>query len=251
MLNTKDKLSALCQAIRDQRWGHAVMMAKSNPEDAKSQVLFSMDHNEFKIRVLPLHWACMMNPDQDIIDTLLQCYPHSIKMTDSKFYFLPIHFACLKSAKEDIVRMLLIAYPDGACTLGANGRLPIHHACTNGTSPAVIKTLLEFNPMGSRAVDKFGMLPIHLACLQNAPVEVIRVLLLACPASVYFKTNNGNTPISCAKQIGNCENKKAIVSLLGTSKRSRNKCDARASDKFLCDELIAQPQHAIELGEFC
>jgi len=253
MIGKKVNPSPLFQAIKEKRWESAVMIAKSYPESAKSQVLVSMDNNKYRMRCLPLHWACLSDPDQHIIETLLQCYPHAIKMTDSCFYCLPIHFACLHSENEGIVRMLLNAYPDGAYKLGLHGRLPIHHACLSGASSAVIKALLEFNPTGSQTVDKMGMLPIHLACIQNSPVEVIQMLLQSCPESVHFKTRNGKTPIVCTKKIHDCENKKAIVSLLGASSaRSLNhRFNARGSDKFKCEQIFTQTRNAVELGEFC
>lgn len=245
--------SPLIKAITDENWDYAIKIVHAHPSHTKKLVVVSMENS--KTKMLPLHRACCRNPSVFALNALLHSYPKAVYKTDSSFNRLPLHFSCIKSANEDVVRALLRAFPEGAHRIALNGRLPLHYACANGSSLGVINALIEYYPEGTRIADKFGMLPIHLACLRNAPVAVTKGLLKAFPESIHFKTKMGTSLLACTHTINDCENKRAIISLLDSvPKKSTPRAVLSASVRGP-DEKPFKPftlaTKKVESGEFC
>lgn len=214
----KVKPTSLSQVILEQQWAYVINLAKSYPDDVRKQFPVRVEKKETRMHAL--HLACTKNPNREIIDTLIECFPKAVEMTDTRFNRLPLHFACLNAANENVVRTLLRANAtNSANRVATNGRLPIHYASAYGSSPEVITALIEYYPHGVRVADKRGMLPLHLACLQNASAHVILVLLKAFPESVYYKTIKGNTAQVCLQvNPEDCQNKRIVEDLLEVSK---------------------------------
>lgn len=106
--------SPLFEAINNEKWDTVISLAKSNAEDARAYVMVTMDIFKYRLKLLPLHWACFKNSNNRVIEALLDSYPESARIPDSYFNRLPIHFACINEPDVDVVRTLLKAYPGGA-----------------------------------------------------------------------------------------------------------------------------------------
>uniref|UniRef100_A0A6U2IU20 Uncharacterized protein n=1 Tax=Pseudictyota dubia TaxID=2749911 RepID=A0A6U2IU20_9STRA len=196
--------TSLMDLVSSEDWKLAHMECDMNPREASRWVhrqgFFDGIHDS---NVLPLHQACALRPNTEIIEVLIYAYPEGVKSTESTFHRLPIHVACQTGASVDVMKVLLDKYGDGSRAKDSLGRLPIHYACSHGAPLEIIETLLESFPAAAACPDKNGWLPLHVACRTGASSpDVIRALIDAFPSSVLARTKKGSTPLICARKSG-------------------------------------------------
>lgn len=226
--------TVLFRLLLKKDWKAACARANSFPDEAATWIVTKGFNGN--LRFLPLHKACVLQPPQNVIDTLLAAYPEAAKSRDQDgwhpvhcacFYGasdkvvnqllnaypkggqakddegrLPLHYACLKGASQDVVDVLLGSFPKGAMSKDDEGRLPIHHACSKGAPEGVIDALLKASPKGAQSKDDQGRLPLHHACRKSSSERIIRTLLRVYPRAAQIKDDQDKLPIHYASQNG-------------------------------------------------
>ena len=203
--------TVLFRLVLKKDWENALIRAKSNPDEASTWIVTK----GFKgsLRFLPLHKACVLNPPEELVESLVASYPEGAKSKDQDGW-LPIHCGCFYGAGQRVIDTLLVVYPKGAQSKDDEGRLPIHYACLKGANTGVVESLLGTYPKGAQSKDDEGRLPIHHACSKGAPEGVIMALLNSSPKGAQSKDDQGRLPIHHACRKNSSE--KIIKALLKT-----------------------------------
>jgi ankyrin repeat protein len=226
--------TVLFRLLLKKDWKAAVARAEACPEEAATWIVTKGFNGN--LRFLPLHKACVLQPPQEVVETLLAAYPDGSRSRDQDgwlpvhcacFYGadnnvvtallsvnpkatqskddegrLPLHYACLKGASQAVVDVLIESFPKGAMTKDDEGRLPIHHACSKGAPEGVIDALLKASPKGAQSKDDQGRLPLHHACRKSSSERIIRTLLRVYPRAAQVKDDQDKLPIHYACQNG-------------------------------------------------
>jgi ankyrin repeat protein len=226
--------TVLFRLLLKKDWKAACARANNFPDEAATWIVTKGFNGN--LRFLPLHKACVLQPPENVIETLLAVYPDATKSRDQDgwlpihcacFYGaddktvslllgghskgaqskddegrLPLHYACLKGASQDVVDVLLGSFPKGAMSKDDEGRLPIHHACSKGAPEGVIDALLKASPKGAQSKDDQGRLPLHHACRKSSSERIIRTLLRVYPRAAQIKDDQDKLPIHYACQNG-------------------------------------------------
>jgi len=190
--------TVLFRLILKKDWEGATLRCKTAPDESQTWIVTK----GFKgnLRFLPIHKACVLQPPENVIESLIASYPDGPKSKDQDGW-LPIHCACFYGAGQPVVDTLLVASPKGAQSKDDEGRLPIHYACLKGASVGVVESLLGTYPKGAQSKDDEGRLPIHHACSKGAPEDVINALLNSSPKGSASKDDQGRLPLhhACRK----------------------------------------------------
>eukprot|EP00567_Pseudictyota_dubia_P006414 CAMPEP_0197438428 /NCGR_PEP_ID=MMETSP1175-20131217/5430_1 /TAXON_ID=1003142 /ORGANISM="Triceratium dubium, Strain CCMP147" /LENGTH=332 /DNA_ID=CAMNT_0042968161 /DNA_START=108 /DNA_END=1109 /DNA_ORIENTATION=+ len=125
-----------------------------------------------------------------------------------------LHFACRFHPPPDVVLSLLELLPDSVRHTDNLGRYPLHVAAKWGASPRVVKFLIEGYPDAAGLQDAMGKTPLHLACesyaskyssqkaegrpLREAIVEVVRRICRAAPDAVNLEDMDDMTALEYA-----------------------------------------------------
>jgi len=75
----------------------------------------------------------------------------------------------------------------------------IYRSCSDYTSAHLVKAMIENGSEACFVKDKKGYLPAHIACSRHCSVDKLHLLLRAHPASLFAKTNDGQTLLALAK----------------------------------------------------
>jgi ankyrin repeat protein len=188
----------LFKLVLKKDWKAAAKRAVAFPEEASTWIVTKGFNGN--LRFLPLHKACVLQPPESIIKTLLEAYMEGAQDKDQDGW-LPVHCACFYGAGEDVINTLLVANPKAAQSKDDEGRLPLHYACLKGASQGVMDILLATYAKGAMCKDDEGRLPVHHACSKGAPESVIDALLKASPKSAQSKDDQGRLPLhhACRK----------------------------------------------------
>jgi ankyrin repeat protein len=190
---------------------------------------------------LPIHCACFYGAGDAVINTLLNANPKGAQSKDDEGR-LPLHYACLKGASQGVIDVLLATYTKGVMCKDDEGRLPVHHACSKGAPESVIDALLKASPKSAQSKDDQGRLPLHHACRKNASERVIRTLLRVYPRAAQIKDDQEKLPIHYACQHGGSVS--VIEFLLTTYPESINTKNAFGSTPLEEAMAIDGPKHA-------
>lgn len=203
--------TVLFRLVLKKDWENAIIRAKSSPDEANTWIVTK----GFKgnLRFLPLHKACVLNPPESVVESLVAAFPEGAKSKDQDGW-LPIHCGSFYGAGQGVIDTLLVAYPKGAQSKDDEGRLPIHYACLKGAGTGVVESLLGTYPKGAQSKDDEGRLPIHHACSKGAPDGVIMALLNSSPKGAQSKDDQGRLPIHHACRKNSSE--KIIKALIKT-----------------------------------
>jgi len=244
--------TALFRLLLKKDWDAACARAKSNPVEASTWIANKGTNGD--LRFLPLHKACVLQPPESVIETLLGAYTVGAMSKDQDGWYpihcasfyganekvisllvnayskgtkakdeegrLPLHYACLKGASKGVVDILLSSFPKGAMCKDDEGRLPIHHACSKGASEDIIEALLKTSPKGAQSKDDQGRLPLHHACRKASSERIVRALLRVYPRAAQIKDDQDKLPIHYACQNG--ANQGVVNMLLTTYPESIN-----------------------------
>ena len=108
---------------------------------------------------------------------------------------LPLHYACLLQPSVGVIKALIAAHGKALQCKDHSGRLSLHCACWRAASPDVDKVLLD-NGSCCMAEDKHGRLPLHVACEFGAEVELVRLLVRALPDAIVVRDHLNRTPLT-------------------------------------------------------
>lgn len=197
-----DHRTILFRLILKKDWTGVVQRSKSFPDEALTWIVTKGFNGN--LRFLPLHKACVLQPQEYVIEALVEAFPDATVSKDQDGW-LPIHCACFYSASEGVVNTLLTVNPKCSMIKDDDGRLPIHYACIKGATEGVVSALIGSNPKSAMSKDDEGRLPIHHACSKCAPEGTLDALMKAYPRGLQIKDDQGRLPLHLACRKNVCE----------------------------------------------
>mmetsp|Transcript_25301 Transcript_25301/g.36710 ORF Transcript_25301/g.36710 Transcript_25301/m.36710 type:complete len:615 (+) Transcript_25301:114-1958(+) len=194
--------TVLFRLVLKKDWTGAISRSSSFPEEASTWIVTKGFNGN--LRFLPLHKACVLQPHETVVESLIASYPEGAKSRDQDGW-LPLHCACFYGAAHSVVDALLVAHPKGSQSKDDEGRLPLHYACLKGAPEGVVSSLLNSFAKGAMSKDDEGRLPVHHACSKGAPDGVIEALLKSSPKGAQSKDDQGRLPLHHACRKGASE----------------------------------------------
>eukprot|EP00521_Asterionellopsis_glacialis_P010057 CAMPEP_0195289588 /NCGR_PEP_ID=MMETSP0707-20130614/5801_1 /TAXON_ID=33640 /ORGANISM="Asterionellopsis glacialis, Strain CCMP134" /LENGTH=530 /DNA_ID=CAMNT_0040349611 /DNA_START=678 /DNA_END=2270 /DNA_ORIENTATION=- len=123
-------------------------------------------------------------------------------MTDDDGYN-PLHHACQLGADVEIIRYLLSIYRAAASVVTRKQDTALHIACGANASAETVRLLVEANVDALTMTNDYGYTPMHCVCRAYQPkVGIVTTLLEACPSCVTLRTHGGETPVHLACSSG-------------------------------------------------
>lgn len=132
----------LFRHIVDMDWNLSVFRSKNYKAEANRWIVKKNNDGEIEWRRLPIHQACICDPNTGIITCLLEAYPKGVYEVDNQER-LPLHYACIHGADTYIIYLLLTAYPDSINQTDKWGKSPVDYAelSKHGNKEELIKVL--------------------------------------------------------------------------------------------------------------
>lgn len=185
-----------------EKWDKAAKEARKTPSYAKESFkVKGFYDNDVAPKINALQLACGLQGPTEVIEVLGSVYPAACAQADSKYQRLALHVATMNGSSPKTVNALLKLDAKTASKADIHGRLPLHYACKDSLNGLQnVRVLLKVFPEAARTPDNNGFLPLHVACLSGASPQLIRMLIRAAPESIFFKTEKGGTPVSCARR---------------------------------------------------
>lgn len=151
----------------------------------------------------PLHLVCKTEGSRQVplavLKLLLECNESAARIADNQ-QFLPLHHACEMGANPEVIRALLEAYPEATNALTTKSDTPLSLAAKANKSAETVKLLIEANPSVLTKTNDYGFCPLHCVCRANQPrMGIVQALVDACPESLNLQTNAGETPFHLAR----------------------------------------------------
>lgn len=81
---------------------------------------------------LPVHYACATGASVEVVETLLDAYPASIRTRDTNDLMIPLHFACKWGASSDVIDLLVRTHPEGKQVRDIYAKTPADYASELG-----------------------------------------------------------------------------------------------------------------------
>lgn len=180
----------------------------------------------------PLHLLCRVSSrvSLDVLERLLETSPGAAGIPDSEHY-LPLHHACEIGCDSQIISALLRSYPSAAYAMTRKQDSALSLACSCNKSVETVRLLIEANPGALVKKNDYGFAPLHCVCRAHHPREgIVKALLNACPACITLKTHGGETPVHLA-----CSNLGAFVGVLHLLATAQNKVTGDSKDLIMSD----------------
>ena len=151
----------------------------------------------------PLHLVCKTEGSRQVplavLKLLLECNDGAARIADNQ-QFLPLHHACEMGANPEVIQALLEAYPEATTALTIKNDTPLSLAAKANKSAETVKLLIEANPSVLTKTNDYGFCPLHCVCRANQPrMGIVQALVDACPESLNLQTNAGETPFHLAR----------------------------------------------------
>lgn len=148
----------------------------------------------------PLHMACMFCASTDVILHLLAAGKQSAQKPDKDGY-LPLHLACFVGVDWEVIDKLTSLYPM-ACLARSNdsGSTPLHLALKQNLSLPIIKTLVKGHQAALEIEDEKGRVPLHVAISFGSDSKIVKHLRKCNPDMVYHENHDGKTPLDLASK---------------------------------------------------
>jgi ankyrin repeat protein len=162
---------------------------------------------------------------------LLQTNPEAASIPDCEHY-LPLHHACEIGCDSQIIASLLDNYPSAAHAMTRKQDSALSLACTCNKSVESVRLLIQTNADALVKKNDYGFAPLHCVCRAYQPrMGIVQALLDACPACIALKTHGGETPVHLA-----CSNSGAFVGVLQLLATAQNKRTGDTNDLVLADK---------------
>lgn len=214
LLGIKRRQLKLFEAILAGDWAEVVF--RSNSKEARQYHGVVYDERPEKVRLLPLHLACLYNPPLEVVESLVAAYPEALRDRDTTFRRTPLHFALLKCASAEVVAFLIKSDLDRVAARSKDrvGRLPLHYAMCSHSSLGTVEMLCNAFPLAAREQDVNGWLPFHVGCAYGMSQDLFLYLYKIYPDALYTTTTRGDlTPLQCAQRNGRTRECQMLVSL--------------------------------------
>mmetsp|Transcript_15011 Transcript_15011/g.34801 ORF Transcript_15011/g.34801 Transcript_15011/m.34801 type:complete len:1189 (+) Transcript_15011:85-3651(+) len=150
----------------------------------------------------PLHLVCKTEGSRQVplkvVQLLLGCNTRAAGVPDSQNY-LPLHHACQMGGNPEVIKALIEAYPDATGALTRKQDSPLSLACTSNSSAETVQLLIKANPKVLTQKNNYGFCPLHCVCRAHQPrMGIVKALVDACPESVNLQTHSAETPLHLA-----------------------------------------------------
>eukprot|EP00956_Cyclotella_meneghiniana_P025779 scaffold54458_cov36-Cyclotella_meneghiniana.AAC.4 len=127
---------------------------------------------------------------------------NTLVKTQNNGGWLPVQVACLHGNLAS-TKYLLEVYPDSIHIPAYNGGYPLHvlAMCDRGSNENMQELLLFLLKHDKGAVStpaRHGDLPLHIACEEGRGLAFVKLLFDAHPDGIFFRNENGNTPVDRA-----------------------------------------------------
>jgi ankyrin repeat protein len=133
-----------------------------------------------------------------VVKLLLGCNPRSAGIPDSQQY-LPLHHACEMGSNLELIQTLVEACPESTRALTRKQDSALSLACTSNKSASTVKLLLNANRDVLTQKNDYGFCPLHCVCRTHQPrMGIVKALVEACPESIFLQTHSGETPFHLA-----------------------------------------------------
>eukprot|EP00957_Ditylum_brightwellii_P186075 14167452-Ditylum_brightwellii.AAC.1 len=96
--------TVLFRLVLKKDWTGAISRSSSFPEEASTWIVTKGFNGN--LRFLPLHKACVLQPHETVVESLIASYPEGAKSRDQDGW-LPLHCACFYGAAHSVVDALL------------------------------------------------------------------------------------------------------------------------------------------------
>ena len=243
----KDELDAYCQSDSLSEIGLHEIIARHGLEPNNNHC------GDFHFFLL----ACWnQNITEEIIQCLLEYFPHAANIIYDADGNVSLHYACYnKNVTPKIVELLIDAAPNSVRCVTNEGSMPLHILCDNskvdeGTAMQILKLLIEKYPEAVRHTDNDGDLPIHLASKRRS-LEFCRVLIEAYPGSERISNAEGQLPLHYACVANNVA---TVAFLLQTYQDAINHADVGGFYPIMyaisSTEHRDDPASAVEIVQF-
>jgi hypothetical protein len=130
----------------------------------------------------------------ELVLTLMQTYPESIRKTETGYRRTCLHIALKSLVSHSILSYLIQLYPEACAQQDKLGRLPLHYAISNVHDIKIVQEILHVYPEAVKSWDNLGWSPLHVACQTFSSEELIKLLLSLYPEGVLTVTQKGSTP---------------------------------------------------------
>lgn len=118
---------------------------------------------------LPLHLACETGLSWPSIRSIHEAFPDAIRQPEQnqrEWTALHMAAACPEADKEMLLNLLQL-YPESAAVADSKGRYPLHLTCLSGKSwDDGASALFDAYPDALRCPDNVGLLPFHIAAFR-------------------------------------------------------------------------------------
>jgi len=120
----------LYKYIEGRQWTEAARFIEDNSENGRAErasatwVIRKEKNGKLRWRLLPLHGAIMFGAPINVVEMLLETFPHGARCKDDQG-MLPLHLAFRNDASDEIVTEIANAYPQAIGVKDRKGRLPL------------------------------------------------------------------------------------------------------------------------------
>eukprot|EP00560_Eucampia_antarctica_P002946 CAMPEP_0197841578 /NCGR_PEP_ID=MMETSP1437-20131217/46262_1 /TAXON_ID=49252 ORGANISM="Eucampia antarctica, Strain CCMP1452" /NCGR_SAMPLE_ID=MMETSP1437 /ASSEMBLY_ACC=CAM_ASM_001096 /LENGTH=552 /DNA_ID=CAMNT_0043451361 /DNA_START=183 /DNA_END=1842 /DNA_ORIENTATION=+ len=173
----------LFRYIQETNWALGVFRANNYRNEASQWIVKKEKNDEAEWRRLPIHQACICDPNNEIITCILDAYPIGIYEKDDQGR-LPIHLACIHGASTYVIYLLLAAYHDSSNEKDNWGKIPKDYCILSSHENSIeVINLLAKGPA------KFDFGVSNRIKFQEMELSIGRRLLEADPSSHKINTN--------------------------------------------------------------
>mmetsp|Transcript_33291 Transcript_33291/g.67185 ORF Transcript_33291/g.67185 Transcript_33291/m.67185 type:complete len:470 (-) Transcript_33291:258-1667(-) len=204
----------LFDAIETRQWDLAIDRCQYSPGEASQWGTVTL--RGCNVQLLPLHYACALQPPTRLVRALLEADPDTVMIADDSGR-LPIHFAVdAAGSSPEVVNLLLEAYPKGASYHENKwGFTPLHICCYQGSDTdsdvsadqfKIVELLLKANPAAVSSKDHKSWLPLHVYARTGSDSAILLRLVNAYHRGVREVDSKGRTPLHVACMNGGSDN---------------------------------------------
>jgi hypothetical protein len=178
---SKFSTNILIASLIKQDWPKAFSQIESQPDIVWQQdAIFLHGH---KTVALPLHVAaCCVDVPLALFDQILYGFPAGAQKPDEVMGRLPLHWACMSNASNHVLEKLIQIFPDACKSYDlTDSRSPLHYLTIFASTMDQFQPLLVA-PVNHKWImqhaDKEGMTPLDLARSTNNPIKAEIVVTL-------------------------------------------------------------------------
>jgi len=185
---------------------------------------------DVKSSFTPLHILCRYKlVSVPIVQAFVRSCPQAAAVVDANNY-LPLHHACEMGADAEVIQCLIEAFAHGTKAQTRKHDTALSLACAANASVETVKILLAHNPKATSMPNDYGFIPLHCVSRAYQPsTEITRLLIEANPETVTVLTNGDETAIHLASS--NSRTSVAVLQMLTNAQESLPLATQKSAEK--------------------